>query len=86
MGEDKKLTGDPRKDFGWFSRRHETSTAHLMAQDGWRAFRSLEHVADRRAERAARTSEEQSALLNQRLGVGQGAVRERAKLKKLGAK
>ncbi len=41
---------------------------------------------ERQAERAKRTSQQQIALLDQRLGVGQGAVKERARLKGLGAK
>lgn len=81
---DKKLTGDPRVDFGWFSRRHETSTAHLAAQTRWQAEHGKESKremgVERQAERASRTPQEQIAILDRRLGVGQGATRERAKL------
>ena len=37
-------------------------------------------VTERQAERAKRTPQEQIAILDRRLGIGQGAVRERAKL------
>lgn len=78
---EKKLTGDPRIDYKWFSRCYETSEAHFAAQDAWRRSRhSAEIVAERHAERASRTPAQQITLLDQRLGIGQGAVRERAKL------
>ena len=81
---DKKLTGDPRVDFGWFSRRYETAERHREAQDKRDAEKGsaakAEQVVERRTERAAKTSQEQIAILDQRLGAGQGAVRERAKL------
>ena len=75
-----------RKGVGSFSRRHDTSEAHFVAQAVYRERHSPEIVAERQAERATRTPAEQIALLDQRLGIGLGAVRERAKLKKLGAK
>ena len=81
---DKKLTGDPRKDFGWFSRDHETSTAHLAAQTRWQTEHGKESKreagAERQSERASHTPQEQITILDRRLGAGQGAVRERAKL------
>jgi len=81
---DKKLTGDPRVDFKWFSRRHESSGPHFEAQANREAEKGpvakAERVVKMYAERTARTSQEQIAILDQRLGVGKGAVKERAKL------
>ena len=74
------------KKANWFSRRHENSDAHRDAQDMWRESHGAERVAERQTERATRTPAQQIALLDQRLGVGQGAVKERARLAKLVAK
>ena len=67
-----------------FSRRYETSAAHLEAQACWRAEHSAEakraRAIGRQIESEPRSAEEQIAVLDRRLGVGQGAVRERAKL------
>ena len=60
---DKKLTGDPRVDFGWFSRRYETAERHREAQDKRDAEKGsaakAEQVVERRTERAAKMSQEQ---------------------------
>ncbi len=66
-----------------FSRRHESPSEHRTAQDDWRAKHDPSWVAERKAERASRMPQQQIALLDQRLGVGQGAVKERARLKAL---
>lgn len=39
LKEEKKLTGDPRIDHKWFSRRHETSEAHQAAREAREARR-----------------------------------------------
>lgn len=85
MGEKKQLTGDPRVDYKWFSRRHQSDAEHRAEQaerDAYRQTMAL-NIADRAAARAERTPKEQIAVLDQRLGVGQGAKRERARLSAL---
>ncbi|MBI2064682.1 MAG: hypothetical protein HYT62_01365 [Candidatus Yanofskybacteria bacterium] len=74
------------KKAGYFSRRHENSNAHRDAQDAWRERHAIECVAERQAERAERSAAQQIALLDRRLGVGQGATKERARLTKAVAK
>lgn len=70
------------KPAGNFSRRHKDAGPHMAAK-----ARNLAELAahferrDRLAtERAARTPQEQLAELDARLGRGQGAIRERARL------
>jgi hypothetical protein len=65
-----------------FSRRHETREAHDAAYDQWeRRWTSNFANADLRAkERAQRTPAQQLALLDERLGAGVGATKERARL------
>ena len=73
-----------RNDTGRFSRRHETPEEHNAARARWDADKSA--MAKRRraeelaAERAQRTDDQQIDHLDQRLGKGVGAVRERARL------
>jgi hypothetical protein len=55
-------------------REHE-----MKLRNDRREIRRSEGV-ERRAERAARTPQEQIEILDRRLGAGQGASRERAKL------
>ena len=84
MAVEKKLTGDNRIDFGWFSRRHQTSADHEANYKMWQDERSpdaLKTQAEaRQAERVSRTPQEQIALLDKRLGADIGAKRERARL------
>lgn len=82
--EEKKLTGDPRIDYKWFSRRHETGEAHEIAKQ-----RREKRAADKgllmevdSVTRKQRTPQQQLAVLDQRLGAGKGAMRERARLAK----
>ena len=84
MAEEKKLTGDPRKDHGWHSRQHQGRSE----QDVARQLYQSEHgqaarktsAAERLATMAVRTPESRLAELDRRLGVGIGAVRERQRL------
>lgn len=72
------------KKAGWFSRRHQTSEHHAKIVESKREkqqHRNL-HAAELRAARDNRTAKEQVALLDQRLGVGVGAKKERARLSK----
>ena len=61
--------------------------AQANALAHWDAIKShavkAERVAVREAARASRSPREQLALLDQRLGIGQGAVKERARLNAL---
>lgn len=74
MAEQKKLTGDNRIDFGWFSRAHETSAAHEANHKMWEDERSpavsRAQAETRQTERSSRTPAGQIALLDKRLGVG----------------
>lgn len=74
----------PEKRPGWFSWRHATNQEHEAAK-----VRRLERVATQQAAsnardlmRLQRSPKEQLALLDRRLGIGRGAVKERARLKK----
>ena len=73
-----------KKPAGRHSRNHLTSAEQTAAHEAYcsehgRAARCRK-ADEREAARAARTPEEQIALLDRRLGVGQGATRERARL------
>lgn len=58
--------------------------AQAMARDHWDAVKGdsvkTERVVARQAARSSRGPQEQLKLLDQRLGAGQGAVKERARL------
>ena len=58
--------------------------AQAQARQRWDAVKSpsakLKRIAERQVARAARTAREQTALLDQRLGAGKGATKERARL------
>ena len=68
---------------GWFSRRHETSVARAEARQCFQMKRGDKiRNAHARSEAATkRTPREQLRRLDERLGVGVGAVNERARLK-----
>jgi hypothetical protein len=69
---------------GWHSRRHQDAQAHTTARDEWDTFKSADGkratAAMRAQERTGRSHREQITLLDQRLGLGQGAAKERARL------
>ena len=81
MAEAKKLTGDNRIDFNWFSRKHETSAAHEENHKMWEEERGpvgRKAKADVRVqERASRSPQEQLALLDGRPGA---SAKERVRL------
>lgn len=60
----------------WFSRRHQTADAHLEAK----ALREARRDKSRQRVPVKRTPQQQLNELDRRLGVGVGAVRERARL------
>lgn len=70
-----------------FSRRHATGEAHKEAQATYLAEHGREahqrKAGERKEARDARTPQEQLKVLDERLGVGQGAKKERARLKSL---
>lgn len=74
----------------WFSRRHETSEAHKKASAVYQAERGKKarqlKAQTRQEVRSQRTPQEQLAELDQRLGNGQGASRERSRLQVDGPK
>ena len=69
---------------GWHSRRHVTSAEQTAAHEAYCGEHGRDarcrKADEREGARAARTPEEQIALLDRRLGVGQGATRERVRL------
>ena len=75
-------TNDPRRTKVWFSRRHATSEAHLLSVENKRAreakWRATMYSFE--AERANRSPSEQLKVLDQRLGKGKGAKKERKRL------
>lgn len=85
MSEKKQLTGDPRIDFKWFSRRHQSNEKHSSRQAERDARRDDKSrgIVERAAARAERTPREQIALLDQRPGA---AAKERARLSALSGK
>lgn len=71
----------------WFSRRHETAEAYKEAQTIYLSEHG-KNARQRKAEerqqiRDARTPKEQLKILDERLGVGQGAQKERTRLQAL---
>ena len=74
---------------GWHSRRHSSSAEQIAAHEAYcnehgRAARCRK-ADEREVARAALTPHEQIAVLDQRLGYGQGATRERMRLYALSA-
>ena len=67
-----------------FSRRHETNEAHLNASAAYLAEHGEEarqrKADERQAVREVRSPKEQLSILDERLGNGQGAQKERARL------
>lgn len=68
---------------GWYSNRHKTAEAH----NDWRARRDArvvvweETMRENERARAKRTPQQQITVLDERLGKGKGAVKERKRLK-----
>lgn len=79
---EKKLTGDPRIDYGWFSRRYQTDEEHKEARNAREANEAGKQQAaqERQKMAAERTPEEQLRRLDERLGKGMGAKKERVRL------
>lgn len=84
---EKQITEGPRggsKPKGWLSRRHQTQESHDAAVAEHPYTGGYQNRCDRadenEDERAKRSAAQQIAELDRRLGVGVGAVRERAKL------
>ena len=69
----------------FFSSRHRDRSACDKARQAWehRQHDKVDGAAVRRDLRAKLSAAEQTVLLDQRLGAGAGAVRERARLAKL---
>lgn len=84
---EKKLTGDPRIDHGWFSRRHQTGEAHADARRAREEKRTarFRSAKERQEAAAQREPQEQLRRLDERLGVGVGAKKERARLTRINA-
>lgn len=79
MGEKKQLTGDPRIDHNWFSRRHQSNAEfleHQSRREAKQQHKTLD-VEERTTARAGRSDEEQLAELDRR---NEPAKRERARL------
>lgn len=77
------------KQRGRFSRRHETSEEHSEATAAYLAEHGPEarqrKADERELARSERSPKEQLAFLDRRLGIGQGARKERARLQALGS-
>ena len=93
MAESKNVTPDTKyathdlaKAAGNFSRRNRTTAAHFAHRDKWDTFKTPEgHAASakiRQEERDKLTPAQQLKVLNERLGKGLGAEKERARLQK----
>lgn len=82
--EAKFASSQEAKRQGWYSRRHKTDEEHRqnLAANSLATRRQArrEDAAVRNELRAMRTPQQQMALLNQRLGVGKGARKERERL------
>lgn len=66
---------------GWFSRRHASRDAHDEARRNYRTKVDRQIAAEVNAElRGKRSNSEQVAILDARLGAGQGARKERERL------
>ncbi len=70
---------------GWHSRRNQTSEAYEESYRARMDRESLmfETIEENKKARASRTSAQQLTLLDERLGVGIGAKKERKKLSEL---
>ena len=81
-GEKTFATRSDARNAGWFSRRHMDSEPNREAREAYqnRQLRKEREHNERIEERSKRSNEEQIALLDARLGVGVGAVKERARL------
>jgi len=80
--ETKKGPSSVMKPEGWFSRRHKTPEAHMtaVALKEANTQEQMDACAIRIEEAQARSSKEQLARLDARLGKGQGAKKERERL------
>lgn len=82
--EEQKGQRPSSKPKGWFSSKHQTSDRHREAsqrnREKYNPDRRFERAGERQEARDARTSEEQLRRLDERLGVGVGAKKERAYL------
>jgi hypothetical protein len=78
------MSSMPKKRPGWFSWRHQTNEEHLANKARRQAIED-DHLNLRvtlRKARAARSNQEQLKVLDKHLGVGQGALKERRRLRK----
>jgi hypothetical protein len=84
MSEEKQEKKSSSKKPGWHSRRHQTADAQHTATTLYQNEHGPEARQDkadaRERDRATRTPAQQIAVLDRRLGVGVGAVKERARL------
>lgn len=75
------------KPSGWFSRRHDDDHDHRRAREAYQERHGLEArretAADRQQKRDQLSPAEQIVALDERLGSGQGARKERARLQAL---
>ncbi len=75
-------TAEKGQETSWFSRRHETREEHDVARERYQKLQSdkAQLAEVNRIGRSQRTPADQIALLDKRLGVGKGAIVERANL------